>query len=251
MRSSGFEPLDTSRAYAAPEIGRASTPAPKGDAFRIVFLGGEIVYGHGVAQEETFVSRLNDAQPTVAGTNLGTAGYGTFQSLTLLEERITDLKPNLVVYGYSRAHPGRNVATGDWIRQRGYAIPPYVTLLRDSTFRREVATDLEMWPMEQNLALVAAVHEMFIVDAYKNRLADALPATMQIVHALERLANANGAQFALMYLDGATKTLRNVAQRQGMFVLPCSSQHGGAPSAADHDRYAQCIAAHLGARGLL
>ena len=62
---------------------------------RVLFLGDSFTYGLGAADEDTFVGRLEHAWPEVEVANGGCSGYGTAQSLAVLDLLGPRFKPEL------------------------------------------------------------------------------------------------------------------------------------------------------------
>ena len=73
--------------------------APQG-VRRVVVVGDSSVYGHGVSDSETFASQLQDRLgDQFEVINAGVPGYSTEQSMNLLNLRVWDLSPDLLVIG--------------------------------------------------------------------------------------------------------------------------------------------------------
>ncbi len=53
---------------------------------KIVIVGGSFVQGWAVSDQDTFAWKLQDRFADYDVLNLGTAGYGTYQSLLLIED---------------------------------------------------------------------------------------------------------------------------------------------------------------------
>jgi len=81
----------------SPDLG----PREPGE-FRVLILGDSQTFGHGVAEESTFVNRLQDLLRADAGApvrviNGGVAGYGTYEALWKLERLAPVVQPDLVL----------------------------------------------------------------------------------------------------------------------------------------------------------
>ena len=73
--------------------------------FRIAVLGDSIVWGHGLALEDTFPKQLEralgEAQPRrVEVLNFGVSGYSTRQEVELYRVKASRFRPDLVIVGY-------------------------------------------------------------------------------------------------------------------------------------------------------
>ncbi len=75
----------------------------------VLFVGDSFTMGHGVTYEESFVGRL-EAMPDFPfqTVNLGVQGYGTDQSLLMLERHFTRFPTRAVVYTFIDDHVNRN-----------------------------------------------------------------------------------------------------------------------------------------------
>ena len=81
--------------------GRGPAIPPKSDALRIVALGDSFTFGQGVEEDEAFVqvAAAALAQPGrgVEVLNFGVPGHGQPQGVALLEHRLLDLEPDVVL----------------------------------------------------------------------------------------------------------------------------------------------------------
>lgn len=64
---------------------------------RVLFLGDSFTYGLGAADDETFVGRLTAAWPRDEVANGGANGYGTRNSLAVLDQFGAEFRPDLTV----------------------------------------------------------------------------------------------------------------------------------------------------------
>lgn len=76
-------------------------------AVDILAVGCSFTWGHGVENEQTYVS-LASRRLGASAANLAFASYGTVQSLHMLERNL-DLRPRLVLYGVIQDHGKRNL----------------------------------------------------------------------------------------------------------------------------------------------
>ncbi|MCM0021527.1 MAG: hypothetical protein NBV67_16165, partial [Tagaea sp.] len=111
--------------------GQRDVPPGPAQARRVDIVGDSITQGYGVVDSDTYVWRLAELRPDLAFTNLGVGGYGTYQSLLVMESRAAD-PPALYVYGFFGDHRFRNVAHLGWVRALRDAngrnvVPPHVT----------------------------------------------------------------------------------------------------------------------------
>lgn len=74
------------------------------DSYRILVLGDSVTFGHGVAFEDTFVSRLDalleGRTPPIEVLNGGIPGWATRQQRIYYEQHAAPLKPDVVLVGF-------------------------------------------------------------------------------------------------------------------------------------------------------
>lgn len=93
-----WRPLTTT----ASNLRAAAQPAeePAAGVFRIVCGGGSAVFGAGVADDDTWCSRLGAADPRVEAVNAGQPAYGPGQGWMMLRDRVA-LKHDLLLFAVS------------------------------------------------------------------------------------------------------------------------------------------------------
>lgn len=82
---------------------RDEEPRPVADRHRIVFLGDSLTFGWGVAEEETFATRLEESLSVQTPTevlNFGIGNYNTTQEVELFLEKGLAYEPDQVVLFY-------------------------------------------------------------------------------------------------------------------------------------------------------
>jgi hypothetical protein len=87
---------------------------------RIVIIGDSFMWGEGVANEETFASRLENNLSGTEVINLGVHGYGTDQQRLRLHELGFRFEPDVVILGFYEENLWRNA-----LSFRDYAKPRY------------------------------------------------------------------------------------------------------------------------------
>lgn len=75
----------------------------------IHFFGCSFTYGYGVNDEETFASLTQKQFPQYRVLNHGVIGYGTVQSLLMLQKQVEIKQGDIVVLCFSSVHFDRNV----------------------------------------------------------------------------------------------------------------------------------------------
>ena len=246
---------------------RASAPAGEPPrTHSVLLMGCSYTTGLGVADDETFAWRLNERYPDVRFENHGVPGYGTYQSLLLLERLLRERRgspPDLVVYGFIGDHVRRNAAALSWLRQlkttRGlYEVPPHVTLEGDGLAEHPSGV-VPAWPLERHSVLVRALHDLSF-GPQPNRGRRNLLATSRLLERMNREVEEAGSHLLVAVLDDlpprtqaflADAHIAYVDCREPAFHSDPALQVGQHPSAKLHAIWSECLARAFDARGLL
>jgi hypothetical protein len=199
-----------------PDHARATAAAPVRADAAIVVLGCSFVEGWALSDEETFAWRLQERFARARVLNLGTAGYGTTQSLLALKRYLEEherthgaaaaKRPPLVVYGFSDFHAGRNIAEASWLRtlaqgSRGLGATPYATLGGDGTLRLHPPKTYPAWWLHDRLATVATLENVWAsVDAMK-RTSQATAVTQKLLLELDSVVRQSGGKLLVALLS--------------------------------------------------
>ncbi len=242
---------------------RASRPEPAAaDApVRVWLVGGSFTQGYGVPDHQTFAWLLDASLPALTVENYGTGGYGTYQSLLLLEQLFATqaVAPDLVIYGFVRFHANRNVLTSGWLealRDNGGErfASPFVAL-RDGALHRQPSASIQNWPFERRSALVHTLHAGWYRFALRDRDAQALPATLALLEEMNERVRQSGARLLVVVLhdggepqifDGSSLAGResslNCTHPKGLYRSPELRVGGtGHPNHRVHAHWAGCI----------
>lgn len=196
---------------------RATAPqrTPRPDP--ILLVGGSFTQGWAVSDSETFGYQLQDAFPSTEVLNLGTGGYGTYQSLLSLERFLedSDTSPSLVIYGFAFFHQQRNVATHDWLKMLSSVAEldavhvPYVSLGSDGRLQRNSPVSYPDWPLKRRLASVALLQDAYARLASRKRSTQTTEITLQLLMEMAKLARGAGSDFLVVWLsDGSGSSPR-------------------------------------------
>jgi hypothetical protein len=139
--------------------------------------------------------------------NLGTGGYGTFQSLLTLERILPKLQNlRLVIYGFSVTHEGRNVAAEHWQRaltsysRRGHAEFPFASLEAAGEVRRHPPERYLALPMRSHSALIALLERWWMRSRSRPRERQQRAVTMRLISELRETAERSDAGFVVLTL---------------------------------------------------
>ncbi len=91
----GSEPINAA-GYRGPE--RPQSPRP--GILRIAFLGDSSTFGMGVCQDQTYAALLERRLPDAEVFNFGVIGFSAFQGEKLLEGRVLDYHPGVVLAAF-------------------------------------------------------------------------------------------------------------------------------------------------------
>ena len=187
---------------------RVTGPPRSGVRRKLLLLGGSWTQGAGVPDAGTFAWRLQQRFLSFEVVNHGTAGYGTYQSLLLLEREIREVAPALVLYGFIDHHVMRNVANPVWVYmlavygRTGQPSPgvPYVTLGSDGALERHAPASHPHWPLREWLATVNQLQNAWAKARGRARVAQAEEVTRRLLLEMRSTAESAGARFAVVLL---------------------------------------------------
>lgn len=177
---------------------------------KLVLIGGSFVQGWAISDDETLAWKLQNALPKLDVINLGTAGYGTYQSLLVLErelERLDDVR--FVLYGFIDGHEIRNAATADWLgilsgfSRRSHVDVPYATLDGEHRLVRHAPERYLSLPLHEHSVLVERIERTYMKLGAYRRTAERAEITEQILREMAAVVRAHGATFVTVFLDQA------------------------------------------------
>jgi GNAT superfamily N-acetyltransferase len=209
---------------------RATSSVPPDARPQLVVVGGSYTLGVGLSDAETWPWKLQSRHPELRVVNLGSGGYGTYQSLLALESYASDAPIAWVLYGFIDHHEVRNVAPPDWIdllsrfAHRRHVAVPYCTLDAGGALVPHLPLAYPAWPLHEWLASVAfAEHWAFYAHGAQRR-DQKRGVTEALIRALAERARARGAGFAVALLSGDRHTLDHYAEfldREGIDHADC------------------------------
>ncbi len=237
---------------------RRSIDAARSSGPKIVLVGGSFVQGWAVSDDDTFAWELQQHFSGFEIVNFGNAGYGTYQSLLLLEEilpRLGDV--SLVVYGYFDHHDIRNVGTSAWLaslsrnRRRGHVQVPFVRM-NDDELRRFPPASYAGLPLYERSALMAFLDDFLIPIRDRPLVPTGAPVTNSLLIQLRELTARHSARFAIAMLSAAPTrraSLKAYAQEQNLHMFDCHVERTTEyrvpgerhPNAKLHTLWADCL----------
>ncbi len=247
---------------------RAAPDAPQEAVAQVALIGGSFTQGYGVADEHTFGWRLDARLPGLSVDNYGTGGYGTYQSLLLLEQlfRQADFRPGLVIYGFAAFHGERNVGAYRHVvtlrTQVGERFAPPHVLIAQGALTRRAPFYIRGWPLEDRSALVSLVHLSQLRWTLRGREQQIEPVTQRLLARMDRLTRDRGSRLLVAILAGQPRDREDQApytrflRDQGIAFVNCTHPGyyddprlriggSGHPSPVLHAAWADCIAAGI------
>jgi hypothetical protein len=239
---------------------RATRPdASDGGAGRkqVVLVGGSWTQGFEVDDHRTFAWLLDSAFPRISIANHGTAAYGTYQSLLMLE-RVFDesrVAPDLVVYGFGYFHAERNVLTYPWSKALNFTMrfaAPHALLDHDG-LRRLPPQRLSVWSLERRSALVRGFHDGYLRWLLRDREAQAVPVTRRLLQSMHEFVERMGSRLLVVILgdEGQPRRYTDFMSRERIPFVNCTYpevitpalrvEGVGHPNHVVHAYWAQCI----------
>jgi len=247
---------------------RATKPvfSPDASKDRVVFIGCSLTQGWGVSDQETFAWKLQAKHPSLQFRNLGVVGYGTYQSLLLLEDyfRRAGDQPKLVIYGFIDNHQYRNVATLSWLldlsRQscRGIVHIPYCLQGPQGGLQCFPPMTYPRWWGDRQSYLVNFVKDLYLKWSFRNRIAQKAPVTNTLFVRMRDLCLAHHAKLYVVNLHwhAYEKIYRKLLDQDGIENFNCYDEGimnrfdkktgDGHPNKEVHTLFTECIEAHIG-----
>ena len=230
---------------------------------KIIFAGCSFTQGWALSDRETFPWKVQQKLPSFEVLNFGTNGYGTYQSLLLLERVLPAIPdPRIVIYGFIDHHEDRNVATGDWLEllasyaRRGHVYVPSVTADEEGRLHRHPPERYQPLPFREHLALVALAEKALAKIRTQGRAKQGRIVTQQLMLEMRTLSSAQGADFAVAlfdYSDEAKASYMDFLSKNGIGVIDCYVPRRedfvvpgeGHPNGKLNSLWAECITDYL------
>lgn len=176
---------------------------------KFIIVGGSFTQGWGISDEETFPWKLQQQFPYLNVLNYGTGGYGTYQSLLLLERVLqASRKVKAVLYCYTQWHEERNVATSDWLdtlsrfSKRKQVYIPYATIDRDGALTRNPPESFPTWPLRESLVTVTMAEKFYMnLKTLRRSSQQTTLVTQKILMELSDACRRHGADFIVALLS--------------------------------------------------
>ena len=187
------------------------------DNDEILVIGGSFSQGWGVNDEDTFSSKLQKKYNNFKVYNFGQGGYGSVQSLLLLEKQIPKMKsPKLVIYGFIEHHEYRNAARSQWLRtlaqysKRGHVNTPYGLIGKNNNLIIKPPIGYINLPLREVSALITLFEKAYMKNVStkefprdSQRKKQQKLVTEKTILQMKEVSNKFDADFFLVILDWA------------------------------------------------
>ena len=238
----------------------------KGAAGDLVLVGDSYTQGWAISDDETYAWKLQEKRPDLTVSNFGTAGYGTYQALLVLERELPRLaRPRVVLYGFLEQHEMRNAAAGRWLEKlsrfsrRGHVAEPFVTLDPSGALVRHTPVSYPELPLRLHSALVTLVGQSWMDLSTRDRVSRARAVTERLLLEMKAVTEARRARLVVVLLHagpGVRAHYRSFLREQGVQVVDCVREltseltvpGEGHPNGVLNTLWAECIAGELGVR---
>jgi hypothetical protein len=242
-----------------PDGARANGAPAMPDRPTVALIGCSFTIGWAVADGETWGARLHGERPDLGIVNRGVAGYGTYQSLLVLEQLLVDRKrrPAWVLYG-DIGHDLRNIGSLAWLgtlaETRDMVAAPYATLRPNGAIRRHAPQRYPALPLHEHLASVALVEHVWARWRVRDR-AGTSPRrlTERLLLDMAALAKRSGVGFSVVVLtldEHVRRARLAFAAQHRIDVIDCNQRLSptltipgdGHPNARAHQQWGDCVA---------
>jgi hypothetical protein len=226
----------------------------------LVLIGDSFTQGWAISDDETYAWKLQNAFPFFKVLNYGTGGYGSYQSLLLLERELPGLiLPKFVLYGFLEHHEVRNVAPGRWLAtlsslsMRGHIDTPFAIFTPGEGLVRHPPVRYLSLPFRESLASIALVEKFYMDVTTRNRLSQKRQVTEQVFLQMNKISEEYNAIFVvvILYKDSleGKEHYINFLRKSNIQVIDCAYDitdemrvfGDGHPNAKMNTVFADCI----------
>lgn len=178
----------------------------------LVFLGCSYIYGFGLSDDETLPWIVQENASPLQVVNHGVGGYGTYQSLLVMEQfsRTPSRRPLRFLYGFSDFHEERNVADPQNLREwarggSGDIRVPYCVVNEKGTLDRILPEGYPLLPLRNYSSLVTLMEDVYVTVRGQPRLKQKREVTEKLLLEMRDVAKRNGFDFVVFMQDFQAK----------------------------------------------
>jgi hypothetical protein len=192
-----------------PDGQRATAPLRIKKDKQIIIIGCSFMQGWALNDNETFAWKLQENFPETEILNYGTGGYGTYQSLLLLERYLANSyePPIMVLYGLGSFHLDRNVAAIHFLKKltilgkRGHVFLPYCSINGKGILRRNSPLKYPLYPLDEYSAPFNLLHTRYLTMMSHSRVSRRVDVMKKLLLEMNILCRNKGSRLVVLLLD--------------------------------------------------
>ena len=194
---------------------------------KMIFSGGSFTQGWAISDWETFPWKVQQQRDSFEVLNYGINGYGTYQSLLLLERQLRTTKNvSTVNYVMITHHIDRNVAPPSWANSlsnysaSGSVQIPYVSLDNEGAIVRHPPLAYTRVPFSHTFAFLRLIEKNLLnyKKSYSEEEKQAI--LLMLINQMKKLSDAHGASFQVIGL-GLTDEVVNLLKENEIAIVAC------------------------------
>lgn len=231
----------------------------------LVVVGDSFTEGWAISDSETYAWKLQNKFPFFQVLNYGTGGYGSYQSLLVLERELPHMtRPRFVLYGFNELHEARNVAPG-WLlahfasySRRAHVYVPFATYDSKYGMLRHPPERYLSLPFRESSAVVAIIEKAYMDFSTRKRFLEKRVVTEQILLEMNKVCSKYEASFTIILLSVRDQTEEDKEHKEhyvkflsanNIQVIDCAYDltnemrvpGEGHPNGTMNTRWAECI----------
>ena len=225
----------------------------------VLVIGGSATQGWAVDDTETFSWFLQKKLNNLKVKNYGVGGYGTYQSLLLLENIMENNNvTQYVIYGFVKQHEVRNIAHGSWLHlltkysKRDHLELPYASLDKNNKLVKNPPVQYINLPFRKQSAFVAKLEKKIMNMKSVLRDHNKTKITQGILLEMKKISELNESKFVFVFLHSNPEILNsysNFLKKNKILFVNCSYpetreyqvENEGHPNEKLHKLWANCI----------
>ncbi len=229
---------------------------------KIVVVGGSFTQGWAISDNETYTWKLQERFSLLKVINYGIGGYGTYQSLLVLEKELPRIKsPLIVLYGFLDEHQTRNVAPVSWLEslqkvsKRGHVYLPFATLDNAGLLVRHLPERYPETPLREYSATITYFESKYAKLKGMGREKQKQLVTEKLILEMKKLSEKFGARFIVpaLWLTEFREQYTDFFKKNNIEFINCSRRitrdfkvpGEGHPNDKLNSIWAECISSYL------
>ena len=233
----------------------------------IILIGGSFTQGAGVSDNETFAYQLQSILINHKVWNYGQAGFGSIQSLLLLNQILKKKsQPRIIIYGFIDHHLRRNVARGQWLEtlqkstNTGFSQKPaipYAIIDENNDLKIMPKISYLTLPLRDKSALITIIEKIYMKQTTKQRKKIQFEVLSKSIKKMDELAKKNNSKLIVVNLGLDKKKSDNflvqISKENKFNYVDCRTPNFEAyalkneyhPNDKGHKFFSECINEYL------